>query len=1855
MFLRATNLLSHFSKADQPHRKTSARWRSVLALAAVSAALLGADALSTASAQQSGKDRRIVTIDDADFFGSDYRTVKNVDLDGCKLACLGDNQCRAFTFNTSAGWCFLKSDYGQLQSFGGAIAGRVVEVAQSRPSQEADRKSELTFLNKPQFEAATTYARKVEKNGDPGGRTVEQLRDEAAQALSSRSFSTAESRLMSLLSLAPSDLEAWQGMVVALVQQNPDDWNERVRLRRDAISASINAYLRSVEPNERARSLDLLGTALSNESLWKVAIKSWRASLALNDSTAVRSRYEDAVNKYGFRIVDHQVDSDAAAPRICIILSDTLPKGEDMSPYVSVTGKGSVSVETGDAQVCVDGVQHGERYQVTVRSGLPAADGEVLEKSSDLTVYVRDRSPAVHFLGRAYVLPSGGEPTIPVVSVNTSKVKAEVFRIGDRSLASAIRDDRFLNQISNYGSEQITDEQGEKVWTGTVETENRLNDDVTTAIPFKDLGIEMKPGVYLMTARSELDKDEWGLMATQWFIVSDLGLTSLSAPDGVAVNVRSLNSAEALEGVTVRLVAINNEILGEAKSDSDGLARFAAGLTRGRGGMAPGLVIAETAEGDYSFLDLRKPAFDLSDRGVEGRPAPGPLDVFTWTDRGIYKGGETVHAQAMIRTAKAVSQEGLPLTFKIIRPDGVEHSRQVVQDQGLGGYVLDVPLASGTQQGVWSWEVYADPKGASLSQATFLVEDYQPERVDFALETEAKAFDRQAPTPISLEARFLYGSPASGQSLEGDVIVTPVRSLAARPGYVFGLADSETYPSRDSLPGGLTTDDEGKLSFNVTLPDLQETTALYKGQLVARLVEAGGRYVERRLDLPVTADGPRVGIRPLFESGVDEGGQAEFQVILVDAEGKTIAADGLAWSLSKINRRYQWYRSDGSWSYEPITSVSRVANGKLDLGAGEPGRLALPVEWGRYRLEIQARGDMPTATSVEFSAGWYSADATSETPDYLDVGLDKKTYRAGETAVLRLVSQEGGIALVNVVSGGLISSRTVTVDAGTAEVSLPVTDDWGAGAYVTASLYRPMDLAERRMPSRSVGLTWLQVEPGDRDLDVQLDTPDQILPSTTLDVPLRIANLKAGEEAYVTLAAVDVGILNLTGFEPPAPEDWYFGQRRLGAEMRDLYGQLIDRTVGTLGKVRSGGDGGAMRLNAPPPEEEPLALFSGLIKVDDEGKATVSFDIPAFNGKVRIMAVAWSAKGVGHGVADVEVRAPVVMTSSLPAFLAPGDTSRMQLEIDNVDGAAGSYDLTLSVEGPAALGEGAAEVRQLELEPGKKARVLVPLAAGTETGMATVYAALTAPDGSETVKRMSLPIKDTQPELTRRSLFSLNAGNSVTLDRDLYEGLRPGSVKVTVTAGGAARIDVAGLLDALDRYPYGCTEQTTSRALPLLYLNEVASAAGLGSDPEIRDRVTKAIARVLANQSSNGSFGLWNSYGNDDPWLDAYVADFLTRAKEKGYSVPDLAFTQALDNLENQLSYASDFQNGGEAIAYGLYVLSRNGRASMGDLRYYLDAKLAQFATPLAKAQLAASLSLYGEQARAKTGFDAAIQALDMMPSRNYREDYGTPLRDSAGVLTYVAGSTAALEAEQKEASQIVQQEQEASKSYSTQDMAWLLMAAQELNAKAQATSLSVNGTMSDGRLVWSFDAASLENDGAVIQNQGSSASDLLVSVAGQPVTPEPAGGNDYAIERQLYDLDGNPVDPDAVPVNTRIAVVITVRALSEVPGRLMVVDRIPAGLAIDNPRLVRSGSIAALDWLTSVDQPEHAQFRNDSFEVAINESRMDGSEHSFVYLARAVTPGTYAHPPATVEDMYRPERHAIGETSQFTVLGPVR
>ncbi|MEM8646918.1 MAG: alpha-2-macroglobulin family protein [Pseudomonadota bacterium] len=689
--------------------------------------------------------------------------------------------------------------------------------------------------------------------------------------------------------------------------------------------------------------------------------------------------------------------------------------------------------------------------------------------------------------------------------------------------------------------------------------------------------------------------------------------------------------------------------------------------------------------------------------------------------------------------------------------------------------------------------------------------------------------------------------------------------------------------------------------------------------------------------------------------------------------------------------------------------------------------------------------------------------------------------------------------------------------------------------------------------------------------------------------------------------------------------------------------------MGQTGRLRTGGDGfDGMSADGSAPTEKLLAFFSGPVRLDENGSAEVSFDIPQFNGTARIIAVAWSQSGVGAAETETIIREPVVVAASLPKVMAPGDTSRLLLEVTNTDAPAGTFGVVLESSEHLELGTDGLPAT-IDLAPGEKRTLEVPVAAKA-SGTAWARLRLTGPDDFSAGQEITMKVRPAVLPVTQKLQVALaENGGSLTIDEALLTGRQMDGAKISISVARPSAFDVPSLLLQLDRYPYGCTEQITSKALPLLYAGAFSSGFPGLQVEGVKKKVQTAINTVLANQSNAGGFSLWGTQA-DDLWLSAYVTDFLTRAREKGYEVPEQPLRQALRSLQNTLAYSNNLDENDAAIAYALYVLARNKVASAGDLRYYADARLQSFKSPLARAQLASAMALYGDQQRAAQTFTSALR-LAQQPSalQSKRYTYSSNLRDAAAMLAL------AVEARPQpsgvaQMTALVKSLSQADRSTSTQEQAWMLLAARAEEEANRAISLNVDGLAHSGAYARRVEGADLAAKPVQITNRSEEALEATVTTLAVPSEPPPPGGNGFTITRTYYRLDGTQVSVGEVAQNERFVVVISVKQTSDVPSRLIVTDLLPAGFEIDNPSLVTSAALDNFKWLPET-IPAHREFRDDRFVAAFDRAKGGKTDFTIAYSVRAVTPGRYHHPAAHVEDMYRPELTARTATGWMSVV----
>jgi uncharacterized protein YfaS (alpha-2-macroglobulin family) len=674
--------------------------------------------------------------------------------------------------------------------------------------------------------------------------------------------------------------------------------------------------------------------------------------------------------------------------------------------------------------------------------------------------------------------------------------------------------------------------------------------------------------------------------------------------------------------------------------------------------------------------------------------------------------------------------------------------------------------------------------------------------------------------------------------------------------------------------------------------------------------------------------------------------------------------------------------NNGQASYETVWRDEPVFSQDITLPAGgAPYALSRALPFGRYRLQVlQASGGL-AASSVVFYSGWAVGD-NPDVPAQVSVSADQRSYKPGQVATIHVEGPYAGPATVLVMTDRVKRLIDVTPKTAAFDVKVPVTADWGPGAYIGVHVFRPASGSQA--PQRAIGLTWVALDASTRAMLLQIDTAPIYRPRTVTTIPVH-----AAPGVWVTLAAVDEGILGLTDFKTPDPVMHYFGQRTLGVGIHDDWGRLL-APAGAANTILRQGAGARYEGVTGPIPQTIVSLFAGPVQAGPDGIARFSVALPDFDGELRLMAVGWDGAKTGAEGKDITVRDPLIAEPLLPRFLAPGDQARIGILLQNLELPAGTVSLHLAVSGALSL-TGAAP-GPVSLAPQARLVVPVQLVAGG-AGLGRLSLTVAGPGGFKATHTTVISVHPARPPIAQVTPLTIAAGGKQTLGPD-GSAFLPGTWTASASFGLGVRYDATGLVRALAAYPLDCLEQLTSRGLPLAMLRQGAGADRGGQ----LQTVTEA---VLDRQRYDGSFGLWASTGDAQPWLTAYATDFLLRARNAGAAVPPSAITDALAWLTEEVATPPQSPADEAAQAYALYVLSLAGQAPAGAIRMAADGMGAE-PTPLARAQIAAALAQLGEAAQARAVFTDVLAN----PGRqDWSPDYGSALRDQFATAVLVQES----------------------------------------------------------------------------------------------------------------------------------------------------------------------------------------------------------------------------------------------------------
>lgn len=1586
--------------------------------------------------------------------------------------------------------------------------------------------------------------------------------------------------------------------------------------------------------------------------------------------TPIQSVSKDASVPTGFYVVglgSNSVDGDTVLE---LTVSEPLASAQDFNQVITVSDAAGKAVDGGwsldyeDPRIVrFSPVQAGADYKVLVSKELLSQSGAQFSADVSQSITGVEQPPTMGFSGQGSLLPARATEGLPIRTINVSEVDVEFLRVKDAYVSEAIRERAFRGNQNGWYLSRLS-RIAESVYSHRFEiTDKQRNNQVVSLLPVQKIPELKRSGLYYAIMRRPGNFDSQ--FEVTHYVVSDIAVHVRRYQNQALVLTRSLATGAALANVKLEVLDKNgvSELIGQ--SNADGQAILAIAPT------AEMVLVAKAGE-EMSVLPFNQPALDLSEYQISGTTA-GAQSIHIWSGRDLYRPGEELKFSALLRDFDGKSVPDQPVFALLSQPDGKLYAAIELKPSALGYLEFSRAMPADAPTGRWKLEMSTDPEGKARRHAfNFRVEEFLPERLKLDLSSAQERLKPSEALNFDVVGAYLYGAPAGGNRFVAKYVLSAdTEAVPALKGYLFG--DQVNKPKSEQIDAvDQALDAEGKLSARIELAGDQINGPIALA-VVGQLFETGGRAITRVLKRSIWPAEQLVGIRPMFSDN-DAGGNsvARFELTRADASG-ALHAGRIEAKLVRERRDYRWsYRSGLGWVSDYTESLVESDTKAISLDGKTSAKLEFPVEWGNYRLEVTDL-DTKLVARYPFYAGWSWGNANTGSdarPDKIKLALDKSSYKVGDKVSLTITPPETGPAMLMVESGELLETREFVADKATT-LELEVKPEWNRhDVYISAMVFKAGDNSNHITPKRALGMIHLPMDRSDRQLQVALKAPEKIQPNTKLQVAVSVPQLK-GKHAFVTVHAVDQGITNITNFSVPDPFKNFFAQRAYAIDLFDVYGKVIESLPGVMAKLRFGGDG--MFGELPQAKRQTakvltVDLFSGAVNLDANGAATIPLAVPDFNGSLKVSAVVFSADSYGLSQQETIVRAPIVVEASLPRVMAPDDRSKLTLDVQNFTEKAGEF--SISVKSSDGL-KFAQSQRSVSLADQEKQTLSFDISAES-TGIAKFTLNISG-NGKQFAREFETVIRPAWGETRLVRFDTVQATNNIPLADDTG-GFYPSTVRSRISVSAQAPIPVADAVKGLFDYPYGCIEQTTSKLLPYVTLDDAALAKlGLPA-ATVKNRaenVSFALGRIASMQASSGHFNYWPGSDYPEPTLTPFVAEVLLDAQAQGYAMPPLLVQKTLERLKEsvlsggELNYDRVYNNNADHlmlayVAHAGYVLSKVNQAPLGSLRSVFDNK-AEFAlSPLPLVRLGVALKSAGDAQRAKKAFDLAFGEKWTMQRDLWLGDYGSELRDHALALAL------ALEADAAPASL---SDRLLELSYLMREQRFLYLSTQERVAMVRlAKDLSSGNSSLTGTLniagkarafstggIFAADLTPEALSGASLSLVQGPAYLLQQTVGVTKQAPEPSS-TDLSIARSYFTMDGKRFEGNTIAEGERLIVRIDIDSKIWASDMLMV-DLMPGGLEAENLNLLPPEQLSGL----SVDGENIAdarsqvtvrneEFRDDRYALALP---LNQGKVRFYYLVRAVSPGSYVVPPPSLEDMYRPTLSTVGVSipARITVL----
>ncbi len=1513
-----------------------------------------------------------------------------------------------------------------------------------------------------------------------------------------------------------------------------------------------------------------------------------------------------------------------------------------------------------------------QTYDLTISTQLEGIFGGKMKSDYYGQITFGKLKPAINFTNsKGMYLSGAGFKNVALNIVNVPSVEVSVIKVYENNLEHFLRTekewdyhwDKDENESSSfpfYNTENL----GDTIFKKTYET-SRLPHQNAAHILNLDFQDKLRDynGVYIVCVRS---KEHYWLQDSKIISISDVGLIVKEEKDNMYVFANSIRNATALSDVKITFVSTNNQKLYTASTDQEGVAVF-RNISQTAPGFKIGLITAKMND-EFSFVWLDKTRIGTSRFDVGGRtPNVTGLNAMIYPERNLYRPGETISINTIVRDEQWNIIPDIPVKSKLVMPNGREFAalRKILNEQG--SFETSFALPPTAMTGTYTFEVFTG-NDVLLNSYAISIEDFMPDRLKANVTLSKDWFKPGESANVVIQADNLFGTPAAGRNYQCELnLEKSAFRCPAFPDYDFSMQNEFRF-NTDHRDG--KTDDKGAATQAFSLGQDLANQGLLKGNISATVFDETGRPVHRYANFNIYTQPVFVGIKRGDEY-VSSRHPVKIALVAVDKNNALQNTE-----VQVVFVRKEWHtviEQDGSHYKYISKSIDKVVSSqKIHISGSATTYSVMPDQSGEYEVRIFLAGSGNFVSRTFYAYGWGDTEYSSfevNNEGNVEIKADKESYGLGEDVNVLFTTPFDGRMLVTLERDKVVKYYYLEVKNKSASLSFKTDEALLPNVYVTATLFRPMNESDLPL-TIAHGFSSVHVENKNYQLPVKITVAEKSRSKTRQTI-----HVKTRPGAFVTIAAVDEGILQIKNFRTPDPYDYFYTKVALGVNTYDIYPWLLPEIKTTLSSTGGDrGDGSNMRLNPMFVNRvKNVSFWSGTLQADPNGNIRFDIDIPQFSGDIRVMALAYKDRAFGNAEAHIKVADPIIISAAIPRFLSPKDEVVMPVSLSNTTAKEAHAVISVKVSGPlSVVGEYTSKVT---IPANREQRSVFHIKAQPAIGAGNV-AIIVKALGETFLNETDIGIRP--PASLQKITGSGFADENATTPLDFKNNLIQSSVSGKLLVGRSPLTQFSRNLGELVRYPYGCVEQTTSAVFPQLYYSDLAKSIGGATvnDANPAYNIQQAINKLQSMQVSNGALTYWPGGGYESWWGSIYACHFLIEARKSGYEVNTGTVDRLLEYMKYRL-YKKEVETyyfntnmsrdiAPREVPYSLYVLAVAGLPQQSTMNYY---KAHQELLSLdGRYLLSAAYALSGQPTQSREVLPAAFSG--EIANHSFDGSFYSYTRDLAISLNVLID----VDPHNKQVSIMARQLSDQLKKehyLNTQENVFSILALGKIAREAN------KGTSSATINAGSKKVIATQGEPITLDLKPYNGSNLSLKVNGKggyyyfwEVSGITADGSfkeedSYLrVRRTYFTRDGQEISNNTFRQNDLIVVRISIETQFDITVKnVAITDMLPAGFEIENTRL---NEMPPLRWIKEVadaekqrreersddedddnDNAQPARCRQLFDYVDIRDDRINmfatvgQKRKEFYYMVRAVSPGVFQLGPVQADAMYDGSYHS--------------